>query len=136
MMRMAIAIAKTTSMDGIVQNVFQAFMIFLTVHVSLCMYLISWLFTLSWYYFILSACACNSNGTKIDDNTCNLDGQCNCRLGSKGLKCDECQFDYYKHEGYNCIGKGNHDDLSISIYRKNVNKSRGSYKISRLYWRL
>ena len=40
-----------------------------------------------------AACDCNEYGSK--GRTCGTDGQCNCKRGFDGLKCNECASGYY-----------------------------------------
>ena len=46
------------------------------------------------------ACDCSSNGMK----RCDANGQCQCKNGYTGSKCESCQSDYYK-SSRKCLSK-------------------------------
>ena len=51
--------------------------------------------------FRLGACQCSSNGTI----NCDVYGNCVCREGFTGTKCDLCQSGFSKNDAGMCIGK-------------------------------
>ena len=48
----------------------------------------------------LGACDCSTNGTF----NCDVYGNCICREGYTGTKCDQCQSGYSKNDSGMCIG--------------------------------
>lgn len=50
------------------------------------------------------ACNCNQNGST--QNYCDTHtGQCACKMGVEGLRCDNCQDEYYNLTSDGCAGK-------------------------------
>ena len=59
-----------------------------------------WISNIVDYYFCLE-CGCDSDGSS--SSSC-ISGNCTCKTGYTGDKCDSCESDYYK-SGSNCTGK-------------------------------
>ena len=66
--------------------------------------------------FRLGACQCSSNGTI----NCDVYGNCVCREGYTGTKCDQCQSGFSKNASGMCIGT-----FSAFIYSWASNYSNG-----------
>ena len=65
-----------------------------------------------------------------EDNTCDENGQCNCKCNIKGVKCDECNSEYYGFPECHgkryikctvistCVTSLDNDQLQITLYKK------------------
>ena len=75
------------------------------------------IYTLSWPTYCpfrnltnmnISECNCNEAGSKSEDNGiigCTVKGNCNCKEGYFGEKCDKCSSGYYDIGNGTCIGR-------------------------------
>ena len=58
----------------------------------------------TYIFFIFSDCDCNAQGSY--GNTCNANGECNCKANIVGNKCNACSAGFYNFP--NCQGKLTH----------------------------
>uniref|UniRef100_A0A8C4Q5G8 Netrin G1 n=1 Tax=Eptatretus burgeri TaxID=7764 RepID=A0A8C4Q5G8_EPTBU len=69
--------------------------------------------SLSMYHqHVCVACKCNPFGSS--SNRCNQEGQCECKVGATGLRCDWCRPGYFRNRG--CHRSEDEPDLTASTW--------------------